>query len=342
MLVMDYIQGESLDKVIARTGAQSVEQVLEWGMQICDVFHYLHNQPTPIIYRDMKPANVMLQPDGQLMMIDFGTARTQKIGVEMQADTICIGTAGFAAPEQFGGIGQSTARTDIFCLGATLYNMVTGHSPCERPMGILPLEHWNPALANTPIAEIIYKCTRNDPNERYQTAWELHEDLRLASIGAFGKGKSGSLGGGLRKLDWQRQDVRDRGMIAEGLSGLLHRAKTGLTGTLQQEETTESQPTAQKGISGQLQVHGTDWQKVQAQGEVSAQLPQNLLEQQQEKALLQQKLILVAMLIAGIFVVLTLVLLLLQQIGAAIVFLIISLIAAGCGVVGLLTSRGKQ
>ena len=65
MLVMDFIQGESLDKVIARNGAQSVERVLDWGMQICEVFHYLHNQPTPIIYRDMKPANVMLRPDNQ-------------------------------------------------------------------------------------------------------------------------------------------------------------------------------------------------------------------------------------------------------------------------------------
>ena len=161
MLVMDFIEGESLDKVIARTGPQSVDQALDWGMQICDVFYYLHNQPIPIIYRDMKPANVMLQPDGKLMMIDFGTARTQKVGVQMQADTICIGTAGFAAPEQFGGIGQSTARTDIFCLGATLYNFVTGHSPCEKPMGILPLEMWNPALANSPIAEIIYKSSRS-------------------------------------------------------------------------------------------------------------------------------------------------------------------------------------
>lgn len=337
MLVMDFIQGESLDKVVSRTGAQSVDRVLDWGMQICDVFHYLHNQPVPIIYRDMKPANVMLQPNGQVMMIDFGTARTQKVGVEMQADTICIGTAGFAAPEQFGGIGQSTARTDIFCLGATLYNLVTGHSPCDRPTGILPLEQWNPALANTPIAEIIYKCTRNDPNERYQTAMELREDLRLASIGAFAKGRSGQLSGGLRRTEWQKQDVQGRGMIVEGLSGLLHRTKTGFTGILQKE--TQSQAPAQKQTAAQQAVRGSQWQTLTPQAGISGALPKAVQPQQEEKNTLIQKLIMIALLVAGIFVVFTVVLVLLQQLGAAIVFLMIALISAGCGIFGAVWSR---
>lgn len=338
MLVMDFIQGESLDKVISRTGAQSVDKVLDWGMQICEVFHYLHNQPTPIIYRDMKPANVMLQPNGQVMMIDFGTARTEKVGVQMQADTICIGTAGFAAPEQFGGIGQSTARTDIFCLGATLYNLVTGHSPCDRPTGILPLEQWNPALANTPIAEIIYKCTRNDPNERYQTAWELREDLRLASIGAYSKGKSGQLSGGFRRMEWQKQDVQGRGMIVEGLSELLHRTKTGFTGSLQKDADTNTKSTEQK-QSDVKAVRGSEWQKNQIHSSISAELQQTQVQPQDEKNALMHKLIMIALLVAGIFVVFTVVLVLLKQLSAAIVFLIIALISAGCGVVGLILSH---
>ena len=166
MLVMDYVNGESLDKIIARTGPQPMERVLDWGMQICNVFSYLHGQPIPILYRDMKPANVMVDAGGKIMMIDFGTARTEKVGVEMQEDTVCIGTVGFAAPEQYGGFGQSTAQTDIFCLGATLYNMITGHSPCEHPVGILPLERWDPGLESAPLAQIIYKCTRNVKNKR--------------------------------------------------------------------------------------------------------------------------------------------------------------------------------
>lgn len=223
MMVMDFIEGESLDKVIARDGAQPMDRVLDWGMQICEVFEYLHNQPTPIIYRDMKPANVILKPDGHLMMIDFGTARTQKFGVVMAADTLCLGTAGFAAPEQFGGFGQSTPKTDIFCLGATLYNMITGHSPSDRPQGILPLEKWNPALKDTPISYIIYKCTRNDPEQRYQTARELYNDLHRARNGKMSDpstwGNSGKLTGALKGA-WQKQELKTSG-ASGALSGLL-------------------------------------------------------------------------------------------------------------------------
>ena len=222
MLVMDFIEGVSLDKVIERNGPQAIEHVYDWGMQICDVFSYLHGRTPPIVYRDMKPANVILQPNGNIMMIDFGTARTQKSNY-MQSDTICIGTAGFAAPEQFGGLGESTARTDIFCLGATLYNLITGHSPCDNPKGILPLEVWNPQLAGSPLNDIIAKCTRPDPNARYQTALELKNDLYLASIGAFGskraRGKSEALAA--NKNDWQAQKLKTNGSKSGGLSGLL-------------------------------------------------------------------------------------------------------------------------
>ncbi len=223
MLVMDFIEGESLDKVIARQGAQPIDRVYNWSMQICEVFSYLHSQNPPIVYRDMKPANVILQPNGNIMMIDFGTARTQKSNY-MQSDTICIGTAGFAAPEQFGGLGESTARTDIFCLGATIYNLITGHSPCDNPKGILPLEGWNPRLAGSPLSYIISKCTRNDPNERYQTALELRNDLYLASTGAFGTRQAGGRSERLAQGNpnaWQAQKVKTNGNKSAGLSGLL-------------------------------------------------------------------------------------------------------------------------
>lgn len=254
VLIMDYIQGESLDKVIARQGAQRVERVLDWGMQICEVFHYLHSQPVPVIYRDMKPANVMLQPNGQLVLIDFGTARTQKVGVAMKADTVCIGTEGFAAPEQFGGIGQSTARTDIFCLGATLYNMVTGHSPCDKPKGILPLEYWDPKLADTPIAQIIAKCTRNDPDERYQSAMELYEDLRLASIGAYKPaGKKGKTGG-FRRAEERGSTGMLSDAISSGLSGFLAGISTRRGGA--EEPSAQPEPLEQKSDSAA-------WRKVE-------------------------------------------------------------------------------
>lgn len=334
MLVMDYINGESLDRVLARTGAQSVEQTLNWGMQICEVFHYLHNQPTPIIYRDMKPANVMVQPNGQLMMIDFGTARTQKVGVNMQADTICIGTAGFAAPEQFGGIGQSTARTDIFCLGSTLYNIVTGHSPCENPVGILPLERWNPALANSPISEIITKCTRNDPNERYQTAMELYEDLRLASIGAYqlkNKRKSNLFTTTLGKGGFQKQELHNAtGMITGGLSDILHLGKTGQT-VPQMEESPAA--LTQRTVKPPVQNVSGGWQPAAPQIPVETEgyVPQDTS--------MLHKLVIIGLAVAVIFVVLTVVLALLKQTAAAIVFLFIGALAAAGALVCLLMER---
>lgn len=338
MLVMDYIQGESLDKVINREGPQPVERVLDWGMQICDVFHYLHNQPKPIIYRDMKPANVMLRPDGRLMMIDFGTARLQKENVQMNADTVCIGTAGFAAPEQYGGSGQSTARTDIFCLGATLYNMITGHSPCDRPMGILPLEQWNPALANSPLNEIIAKCTRNDPDERYQTAMELHADLKLASMGAYQSHtkKSKYNSGNLRKPEWQKQDLKGAGMITGGLSGLLQRNRSGLSGQLGKRD--GSQAGAGQEPSPQQKPASGEWQTANHTPIIPEQATHAEPQGNEQKELLQ-KLTIIAILTAVIFVVLTVALTLMRQIGAAVVFILIALIAAAAAVICMVLSR---
>lgn len=104
LIVMDYIEGISLKKKLDEEGAQSQENVIEWAKQLCDVLGYLHTRTPAIIYRDMKPANVMLKPDGKPMLIDFGTAREFKErNVE---DTTCLGTRGYAAPEQFGGMGQ--------------------------------------------------------------------------------------------------------------------------------------------------------------------------------------------------------------------------------------------
>lgn len=225
MVVMDYVDGVSLDKVILQTGPQPLDRIYHWGMQVCEVFDYLHNQTPPIVYRDMKPANIMLQRDGNIMMIDFGTARTQKVGIAMQSDTVCLGTEGFAAPEQFGGISQSDARTDIYCFGGTLYNLATGHSPCDKPKGILPLEYWSAELAQTPLNYIITKCTKADPAERYQTAMELYEDLRLASLGAFQEpGKRG--GSGLLRSGWQKQTLKGTESAGTGaLSGLLGKVR---------------------------------------------------------------------------------------------------------------------
>ncbi|WP_042462817.1 serine/threonine protein kinase [Neobacillus dielmonensis] len=169
-VIMDYIEGEPLSKILDEYGAQSQEQVIEWAKQLCQVLDYLHTNNPPIIYRDMKPANVMLKPDGNLKLIDFGIAREYK--QENLADTVNLGTKGYAAPEQFGGKGQTDPRTDVYCLGVTLYHLVTGKNPSEPPYEIYPIRHWNPQLSGG-LEKIIQKCTQLNPDDRYQSCAEL-------------------------------------------------------------------------------------------------------------------------------------------------------------------------
>ncbi len=170
IIIMDYIQGNSLNKALEEFGAQPQEMVIAWAKQLCDVLGYLHSRSPAIIYRDMKPANIMLKPDGNITLIDFGTAREYK--EKNLADTTCLGTVGYAAPEQFGGMGQTDARTDIYCLGATLYHLVTGMSPCEPPYEIKPIREINPTLSSG-LERIILKCTQRNPEDRYQSCAEL-------------------------------------------------------------------------------------------------------------------------------------------------------------------------
>jgi serine/threonine-protein kinase len=170
IIIMDYIQGNSLNKALEEFGAQPQEMVIEWAKQLCDVLGYLHSRNPAIIYRDMKPANIMLKPDGNITLIDFGTAREYK--EKNLADTTCLGTVGYAAPEQFGGMGQTDARTDIYCLGATLYHLVTGMNPCEPPYEIRPIREINPTLSSG-LERIILKCTQRNPEDRYQSCAEL-------------------------------------------------------------------------------------------------------------------------------------------------------------------------
>ena len=177
IIVMDYIEGNSLQDLIDTDGPQHPEKVIEWAKQLCDVLGYLHSRRPPIIYRDMKPANVMLRPTGDVTLIDFGTAREYKYA--NQADTTYLGTRGYAAPEQFGGRGQTDARTDIYTLGATMYHLITGYSPADTNFEVLPIGKFVPQLKGSGLEKIITKCCQNDPAKRYQDCAELMAALNL-------------------------------------------------------------------------------------------------------------------------------------------------------------------
>ena len=173
-VIMDYIEGESLDKILLEYGAQPEDMVLNWAMQLCDALGYLHSQKPPIIYRDMKPANVMLKPEGNLKVIDFGIAREYK--EQNLADTTVLGTKGYAPPEQHGS-RQTDARSDIYALGMTMHHLLTGVDPRPADYVYAPVRQWNPELSEG-IEEIINKCTALDPEDRYQNCDELMYDLQ--------------------------------------------------------------------------------------------------------------------------------------------------------------------
>ena len=180
IIVMDYIEGRSLDKIIEENGAQPESFVVEWAKQLCDVFGYLHSRTPAIIYRDMKPANVMLKPDGNIMVIDFGTAKNYEIDL---GETTGIGTIGYAAPEQYigSGLGRTDARTDIYCLGITMYHLLTNIDPCKNLVSDKSIRAVNPALSHG-LDAIIQKCTQYQPSDRYQSCAELMYDLENYEI----------------------------------------------------------------------------------------------------------------------------------------------------------------
>ncbi len=142
-IVMDYVEGESLDKILKEYGSQPQELVIDWAMQICDALSYLHSQTPPIIYRDMKPANVMLKPEGNIKIIDFGIAREYK--EKNLADTTILGTKGYAPPEQYGS-RQTDARSDIYALGMTMHHLLTGVDPRGSDYEYFPVRQWNPEI----------------------------------------------------------------------------------------------------------------------------------------------------------------------------------------------------
>lgn len=166
LIVMDYVEGRSLEDLLRENGAMPECQVLSWAKQLCGVLSYLHSRTPAVIYRDMKPANVMIKPDGTAMLIDFGAARECRRG--SMKDTVCLGTRGYAAPEQYTEDGLSDARTDIYCLGVMLFELLTGESPhrlrpaCELKPGLSP-----------GLEAVILKCTQANKEDRYQSCAEL-------------------------------------------------------------------------------------------------------------------------------------------------------------------------
>lgn len=170
-IIMDYIEGESLGNILKNNGPQPEEKVVAWAKQLCDVLSYLHNRRPSIIYRDMKPDNVMLRPEGNIKIIDFGIALecTDKNLQEIKP----LGTSGYAPQEQ--KECRPCIQSDIYALGVTMHYLLTGVAPRANER-CAPVRQWKPELSES-IELIVEKCIRPDPQDRYQSCSELLYDL---------------------------------------------------------------------------------------------------------------------------------------------------------------------
>lgn len=177
-LVLEYVPGKDLELLLEQTeGFLPIYRVVEWAIEVCDVLDYLHNhKPEPIIFRDVKPSNIMINEYGHVVLVDFGIAKLFKSG---QKGTM-IGTEGYSPPEQYRG--EATYHADIYALGATLHHLLTGRDPRLEPpftFSERPVTQANPAVSEE-LEEVVYKALQYNPQNRYQTAVEMKEALRKA------------------------------------------------------------------------------------------------------------------------------------------------------------------
>ena len=182
-VVMDFIDGETLEDYLSNGGngrlpgtPLSAPEVLQIGIQLCNVLDYLHSRQPPIIFRDLKPTNIMRASDGQLFLIDFGIARIFKHG--KASDTTALGSPGYAAPEQYGK-AQSTPRSDIYALGVTLHELITGSDPSLAPFVFIP-----PVIPGyAELRTLIMHMVETDPEKRPVSAVYVQQELQRIATG---------------------------------------------------------------------------------------------------------------------------------------------------------------
>ncbi len=185
-LVLEYIEGPNLEALLEEVEQMlSQDRVLDWAIQICDVLSYLHSQNPPIVFRDMKPSNIMLRPPNHVVLVDFGIARVFEAG---QRGTM-IGTEGYSPPEQYRGIANP--RGDIYALGATLHHLLTRRDPRLEPP--FTFQEEPPRLLNSAISEqldaVIMKALEYEPEKRFASA----EEMKTALTECLGKEKGKEL-----------------------------------------------------------------------------------------------------------------------------------------------------
>jgi serine/threonine protein kinase len=171
-IVEDYIEGKTLKEHVDTNGPLSSELMLDISLQLCSILDYLHSFNPPIVYRDLKPSNIMVKPNDKVVLIDFGIARTYKEG--QQGDTMILGSQGYIAPEQLVNI-QSNAQTDIYSLGATMFFMLTGKS-ISLPTELMFDENY-PEHVDKNLVKVIQKASAIEPENRYNDVKLMQPEL---------------------------------------------------------------------------------------------------------------------------------------------------------------------
>jgi outer membrane protein assembly factor BamB/tRNA A-37 threonylcarbamoyl transferase component Bud32 len=174
-LIIEYIKGTDLESLLAEIDFPlPQDKVANWAIQICDVLSYLHNhQPNPIVFRDMKPSNIMLRDDGRVMLIDFGIAKVFQAG---KRGTM-IGTEGYSPPEQYRGMAEP--RGDIYAVGATMHHLLSRRDPRKEPPFTFnehPVKNFNPTVT-VELEAVLAKALEYEIDRRYSSAEEMKEDL---------------------------------------------------------------------------------------------------------------------------------------------------------------------
>jgi serine/threonine protein kinase len=174
-IVMEFIAGQTLEEYLYHEPLRYIplSEILHIGIQLCTVLAYLHAQEPPIIFRDLKPSNIMRTPPGKIYVIDFGIARRFKPG--KPRDTIALGSPGYAAPEQYGR-AQTTPRADIYSLGVVLYQLLTRKDPGESPFNLPPL-HVNSNLSICELASLVNQMIMLDVNLRPENITHVKQEL---------------------------------------------------------------------------------------------------------------------------------------------------------------------
>lgn len=175
-IAMDYIEGKTLEEIINTSeGPINEDDAIKWTVEIASILDYLHNSfHQPVVYRDLKPSNIIITPEGKPKLVDFGIARYYN--PDKNTDTFNYGSPGYAAPEQYKGRGQSTPQSDIFGLGVILFQMLTKYDPSLKPFTFPSMKSLNP-FVSAALEAIVKRAIQLEPLKRYISIMEFSEAL---------------------------------------------------------------------------------------------------------------------------------------------------------------------